>query len=329
MEQNLKGYYMRYIISFLIATFPTFASADVPKVITDIPPIHALVSQVMGDLGTPVLLLEKGADEHDFQLRPSQMTDIVQADLVIWVGPELTPWLEQALGNAKPGYVSLALFDLEATIKLAVVEDQGAAPDHAAEEEADDPAAKESEHQPETEEKHPHDGADPHVWLDPGNAMIWLDTIAVELAKADAQNTVIYQANATAAKARIAALDVELQALLAPVKDRPFVTFHDAYGYFVAHYGLTFAGSVAVGDASTPGAARLRALQGTMAGGVVCAFPEVQHDPALLMQLLDGTAVRAGAAIDPVGSSLPAGPDAYDALMRTLATHLADCLNGA
>ena len=120
-----------------------------------------------------------------------------------------------------------------------------------------------------------------------------------------------------------------MQALLAPVKDRPFVTFHDAYGYFVAHYGVTFAGSVAEGDAATPGAARLRALQDTMAGGVVCAFPEVQHDPALLLQLLDGTTVRAGAEIDPVGSSLPAGPDAYDTLMRSLATNLADCLNGA
>ena len=320
---------MRYIISFLIAIFPTFASAEVPNVITDIPPVHALVAQVMGDLGTPVLLLEKGADEHDFQLRPSQMTAIAQADLVIWVGPELTPWLEQALGNAKPGHISLALFDLKATIKLTGAGDQDAGHDHIAKEGADDPAAKESEHHDATEEKHHHDSADPHVWLDPGNAVIWLDTIAVELAKVDAQNAVMYQANATAAKARIAALDVELQALLEPVKDRPFVTFHDAYGYFVAHYGLTFAGSVAIGDASTPGAARLRALQETIAGGVVCAFPEVQHDPALLMQLLDGTQVRAGAAIDPVGSSMPAGPDAYDALMRALATHLADCLNGA
>ena len=135
--------------------------------------------------------------------------------------------------------------------------------------------------------------------------------------------------NADVAKSRIEAMDAELRVLLDPIKDRPFVTFHDAYGYFVTHYGLTFAGSVAIGDASTPGAARLRALQDTLADGVVCAFPEVQHDPALLTQLLEGTNVRTGGEIDPVGSSLPTGPDAYDTLMRSLATRLAECLQGA
>ena len=317
---------MRYIISLLIATVPAIALAGVPQVITDIPPVHALVSQVMGDLGTPVLLLEQGADEHDFQLRPSQMTDITNADLVVWIGPELTPWLQRALENAKPGYASLALLDLKATVKLAGAEHDEGKDAHAAE---GDYGPESSDLAQAADEEHHHDASDPHAWLDPGNAAIWLDAIATELAKADASNAAAYRANAAAAKSRIAALDAELMALLAPVKDRPFVTFHDAYGYFVAHYGLTFAGSVAISDASAPGAARLRALQEAMAGGVVCAFPEVQQDPGLLLQLLDGTTVRAGAEIDPVGSSLPAGPDAYDTLLRSLATRLVECLEQA
>ena len=324
--QIQKGCVMRYIISLLIATVPAIALAEVPQVITDIPPVNALVSQVMGDLGTPVLLLEQGADEHDFQLRPSQMAVITNADLVVWIGPELTPWLERALENAKPGYAALALLDLKATVKRARAEDGESRKAHAA---MNDHATEGINLAQAADEEHHHDGSDPHAWLDPGNAAIWLDAIATELAKADAPNATAYRANADAAKARIAALDGELMALLAPVKDRPFVTFHDAYGYFVAHYGLTFAGSVAIGDASAPGAARLRALQGTMAGGVVCAFPEVQHDAGLLLQLLDGTTVRAGAAIDPVGSSLPAGPDAYDTLLRGLAMRLVACLEQA
>ena len=311
---------MRYIISSLLATLPCTAVAQVPMVITDIPPIHALVSQVMGDLGTPVLLLEKGADEHDFQLRPSQMTDITAANLVVWIGPDLTPWLQSALAAAPAGYMSLALIDLPETVTIAGGEDEY---DHTAE-----PGAVEAEASAGHDGDH-HGGVDPHAWMDPQNAIYWVEMVAAELARQDPTNAATYQTNAVAAKARIAAMDAELQAMLAPVKDRPFVTFHAAYGYFVAHYDLTFAGSVAVGDASAPGAARLRALQKTMAGGVVCAFPEVQHDPGLLFQLLDGTTVRAGAEIDPVGSSLPFGPNAYDTLMRSLATHLVDCLKGA
>ena len=124
-------------------------------------------------------------------------------------------------------------------------------------------------------------------------------------------------------------MDAQIAGLLAPMKARGFVTFHAAYGYFAAHYGLTGAGALALGDAATPGAARLAGLRADLeAGRYICAFPEVQHDPALMVQLLDGTGVKLGAALDPVGSSLDAGPDGYEALMLGLAQKLADCLKG-
>ncbi len=300
---------MRYIISSLLASLPLTAMADVPQVITDIPPVHALVAQVMGDLGTPVLLLEKGADEHDFQLRPSQMHQIAEADLMVWIGPELTPWLDRALAGAQTGMVSLPLLDQPETETRAYGE------------------AGHNDHSEEAD-AHGHDGADPHAWMDPANAAHWIDMVAVQLALADPDNSETYTANAIAAKDRITALDAELTKLLTPLKDRAFVTYHDAYGYFTAHYGLNAAGSVAMGDATAPGVAHLAELQATIAN-VTCVFPELQHDPALLLQLLDGTTARAGAALDPVGSGLEPGPQAYANLMRGLATTLADCLNGA
>ena len=101
---------MRYIISLPLAILPLPLMAEVPAVVTDIPPVHALVSQVMGDLGTPELLLAKGADEHDFQLKPSQAGAVAEAGLVVWIGPELTPWLDSALEARHEGAAALALF---------------------------------------------------------------------------------------------------------------------------------------------------------------------------------------------------------------------------
>ncbi len=308
---------MRYIISSILASLPLAALAEVPQVITDIPPVHALVAQVMGDLGTPTLLLAKGADEHDFQLRPSQMRALSEADLTIWIGPELTPWLERALQGASPDMVSLPLLDLEWTQTRMIGAQRDEGHDHDAEPEPN-PAAG----------GHAHSGIDPHAWLDPANAVYWLDRIAVELASVDPDNAATYTANATAAKERVQALDSAVAALLAPVKDRAFVTYHDAYGYFTDHYGLDFAGSVATSEAAAPGAAHLAELQKTIAS-VQCVFPEIQHDPALLMQLVDGSTARVGGALDPVGSTLEPGPQAYDALLRGMATTLAACLNGA
>lgn len=298
---------MRYIITSLLAS-TTVALAEVPNVVTDIPPVHALVAQVMGNLGSPTLLLTKGADEHDFALRPSQATEVADADLIVWIGPELTPWLDAALRNRPDGAAAVALLDAEGTITRPYAE-------------ADHDAVESDSH-----EGHGHDGADPHVWLDPDNGKIWLSLIAAELSRLDPGNATIYAANAALAQAELASLDAAIIALLAPVKDEPIVTFHDAFGYFAAHYDLTIAGSLALGDAASPGAQRLSDLRATLqAGEVRCIFPEVQHDPALISQMTEGTGTRIGGALDPVGSSLEPGPGAYADLLKGLAQTITDC----
>ena len=232
---------MRYIITLAFATTP--ALAEVPAVVTDIPPVHALVSQVMGDLGQPVLLLERGADEHDFQLRPSQAASVADAQLVVWIGPELTPWLDSAMDTRPEGASALALLSAEGTITRAY-SDPGHDDEHAEEghdhakeghdhaEEGHDHAeeghdhAKEGEahaeaghdHAHDHDHAHSHDGTDPHAWLDPGNGRIWLGLIAAELSRLDPENAATYEANAAAAAQRIDALDAEIAAILAPVQ---------------------------------------------------------------------------------------------------------------
>ena len=306
---------MRYIITAILASTP--ALAEVPSVVTDIPPVHALVAQVMGDLGQPELLLGKGADEHDFQLRPSQAGAVAEAGLVVWIGPELTPWLETALETRPEGAASLALLDAEGT-DLRTYADGG---------EPAEKAHDDGEH----EDAHDHDlGAeDPHAWLDPDNAQVWLGLIAARLGDLDPENAATYTANAAAAATEVAALDAGIVARLAAVKGTPVMTFHDAYGYFGAHYGLNFAGSIALGDAASPGAARLSELRAVLeAGDVLCIFPEVQHDPKLVAQMAEGTGAKIGGALDPVGSSLEPGPGAYAALLTGLAETMATCLEG-
>ena len=86
-----------YISVGIAALWTTTALAEVPQVVTDIPAVHSLVAQVMGDLGAPVVLVSGSADAHSYQLRPSQARALANADLVFWIGPEMTPWLERAL----------------------------------------------------------------------------------------------------------------------------------------------------------------------------------------------------------------------------------------
>ncbi len=322
---------MRYTISFLLATLSIApALAEVPVVVTDIPPVHSLTAQVMGDLGEPVLLLEQGGNAHSYQMKPSQAAALQDAGLVVWIGPEMTPWLDRALGSVPADASRLTLLTAEGTETIAYVEK--GAHDHAEGEEhahEDDAHAEEAGHDhAEGEEGHAHEGTDPHAWLDPHNAGAWLGLIAAELSRLDPENAAVYAANADKAKAGIEALEAELAETLAPVKGKPFVVFHDAYGYFSGHFGLNVAGEIALGDAADPGAARLADIRASLeADGVLCIFPEAAHDPKLVEQLAEGTPARIGSVLEPEGSTLEPGPALYGNLMRGLASAIAGCLS--
>lgn len=308
---------MRYIITSVLASLiASEAVAEVPRVVTDIPPVHSLVAMVMGDLGQPVLLLDQRGDAHDVQLRPSQAGAIADADLVVWIGPEMSPWLDHVIDGGGTKGAVLGLLAAEGTFRQGYG-DEGH--DHAGESHADREA---HDH-----EGHEHSGTDPHAWLDPHNAEAWVGLIAAELGRLDPANADAYAANAASAAERIAALETEVATTLSPVRDRPFVVFHEAYGYFAGHFGLTIAGAVSEGDAASPGAARLRELQEAAKGRALCIFPEANHDPALSAQLAEATGTRLGGALDPEGSALEPGAGLYPALLTGLAQTLAECLS--
>lgn len=306
-----------------LALSVTPALADAPGVVADIRVTGALVDEVLGELGRATVLVEGDADPHHFQLRPSQARAISDADLLVWVGPDLTPWLDRAVAGGGP----------EARVTLLRVPGTGLRSfgAHGHERGNDDRShgAPAHSHAQEEDGDDGHHGAvDPHGWLDPANAAPWLAAIAAALAEVDPENAETYRANAGAAAQRIAEGAGRISERLAPFRDRPFVVFHDAYGYFEAAFGVTIAGSVALGDATDPGARRLGDLRRRIAReGITCLFREPQHSPAASEALARDTGARLG-TLDPLGTTLADGPDFYLRLLEAMADDIARCLSG-
>ncbi|WP_112309178.1 zinc ABC transporter substrate-binding protein [Pseudogemmobacter bohemicus] len=327
---------MRYIISTTLSSaamlLGSAAFAEVPTVVTDVPPVHSLVAMVMGDLGAPELLLEPGASEHHFQLRPSQAQALSAADLVVMIGPELTPWIDQPLAMRPEGAAVLGLLAARGTHLQAYPKgghDEGKEHDHEqAHEDGQEPDHGQEEGDDQDEHGHSHEGTDPHAWLDPANGALWLELIAAELARLDPDNAATYAANADAAAETIHKADSDARMLLAPVSNQPFVSFHESYGYFTAHYGLNPVGAISPGDASAPGAKHLTELRAKVAAGeVVCLFPETGQDPALAERVAENTGVRLGKALNPVGTAMEPGADLYPLLLISTAQTISDCLS--
>ncbi|MGH6719332.1 MAG: zinc ABC transporter substrate-binding protein [Alphaproteobacteria bacterium] len=305
--RRLRGPWLAAAVIVAVTGRPAPA-AEPPNVVATILPVHALVARVMGMAGAPWLLVPPGASPHTHALRPSDARALANADLVVWVGPELEHFLARSLDALAPDALRLSLLR-DAGIATLPVRRGGVwiddGEDHAAHDAATD--------------------TDPHIWLDPANARAIVRAVAGALAGLDPERAGTYRANATAAERDLDALEREIGARLAPVADRPFVVFHDAYVYLERRYGLHAAGSIMRDAEQPPGARRLIALRDRIAAArVPCVFAEPQFSPKLVATVVEGTGAEAG-TLDPVGAG-PPGPAAYQRMMRALADALVACL---
>ncbi len=297
----------------LLLSFPLRAAT--PKVAVTIKPVHSLVAGVMQGVGEPGLLIRGAQSPHDFNLRPSDMRMLKEADLLIWVGPDVESTLARLFEKSS--------FEAE-TEQLTLLPGLALLPprDSAEWEARRNKAPIDHEHAG----HHHHDGVDSHIWLSPVVAQLIVSRVEVILRGMDPGHAEQYRANSARLIERLQRLDDELAAGLASVRDRPFVVFHDAYHYFDSHYGLNAVGSVSLSPERQPGARHLHELRAKIERlHARCVFSEPQFRPKLVENLIEGTSARAG-RLDPLGSDLEPGPDAYFQLLRNLSSDLLACL---
>ena len=295
----------RFVFALALGFAPVFAVAA-PRVVTDIGPTYSLVARVMAGVGTPMLATPQGVSPHGYRMRPSDARRLADADMVIWMGPALTPWLERYVDGLAERATAVELL---ASPGLALLPLAADGHDHSHGHDDDHVAAY-----------------DPHVWLDPANARMLVARIASALAVADPANAAAYAANRDAAIAEIALLQDEIEARLAPVRNRVYVVQHDAYRYFEQRFGLKASAALQDSDANTPGAARLAAVRQAIADtGARCLFLEYGAPARLADAITDGMDIRR-AVLAPAGRNLPLGPDLYPRLLRDMAETIRGCL---
>lgn len=336
------------------------AAAEAPKVVVSIKPVHSLVASVMEGVGAPVLIIEGAGSPHTYSLRPSEARAIEQADVVFWVGEGLETFLLKPLEALPTGARVVELAEAPGVTLLPTREggmweahtndhddehhdeeqtahDEGHDHDrehhdeaeHATHEEAHDHDAghhDEAEHAAHHDDDHGHGAFDLHIWLDPHNAIAMAAAIGAALSEVDPANAARYEQNAAALRAELERLDQALGEQLDPVRDGPFVVFHDAYQYFEQRYDLNAIGSISVGPERRPGAQRLGQIRDRLrATEAACVFAEPQFEPAVVDTAIEGTTARKG-VLDPLGAALEAGPAMYGQLLENLAGALTECL---
>src|SRR5690606_34395423 len=135
-----------------------------PQVLVTIKPLQLIATAIAGDQLVINRLLEPAASPHQYQLKPSEARKLIEADAIIWVGPQLETFLGQVIRNnrSKP---TLALTQRPRIEKLLIASDASEAHNHAAH------APHEHEHDHDHDHGHDHDEIDAHIWLSPKLAL--------------------------------------------------------------------------------------------------------------------------------------------------------------
>lgn len=220
-----------------------------------------LVAQVGGGHVTVDSLVPNGGEVHTFDPTPSDVRRLAEADLVVRNGLGLDDWLADLVADAGTGAPVVALGEgLEGVDYLAG--------------------------------DHEGEGPNPHLWLNVAYAARYAARIAAELAAVDPAHAEDYRAGLAAYAAVLADLDASAKATLGavPEADRTVISFHDAFPYFAAAYGLTIDGTVVDAPGQDPSAGEVAGLiQAVRANGVRAIFAEAQFNDDLVRTIADET----------------------------------------
>ena len=292
------------------------------NVVASVKPLGFIAAAIAEGVTPVEVLLPDGASEHDYALRPSDIKRLKNADLVVWVGPEMEAFMTRPAAEL-PAAKNLEIADMQAVKPLLL---KGADDD----DHHDDAQAHEDRDAHADEAQHHHHGEyNMHLWLSPQISRLAAVAIHEKLLELMPESKAKLDANLQQFESELAITDKHISAQLAPVSSKGYFVFHDAYTYFEKHYGLSPSGHFTVNPEIQPGAQRLHQIRTQLVEQkAVCVFAEPQFRPAVIDAVARGTNVRKG-TLDPLGTNISLSQDSYVKFLSQLSGQYASCLNGA
>ena len=274
------------VLSILVLlTFPSgcggtpVPGVDRTKVAVSIAPLADLAQQVGGEHVTVTILVPLVASPHTYEPTPAQVKEVAEADVLVLIGLGFEFWAEDVIESA----ANPDLIVVHTSESIEVIHD---------------------EHQHEE-----HEIGNPHVWLNPRNAMVQVKHLRDALIEADPAHRIEYEANAEAYLVQLETLDEEIAAQVATWSHREFIAFHPSWVYFAQRFGLTQAAVIEQTPGKEPSPAKLAEIIETARRiGARAIFAE----PQFSSKAADTIAAESGAQVlflNPLGGALRQAQD--------------------
>ncbi|QIK69575.1 zinc ABC transporter solute-binding protein [Erysipelothrix sp. HDW6C] len=196
------------------------------KVVTSFYPLYDFTLKIGGD-HVEIINIVGSSEAHGFEPSPQNLIDINEADIFIYNGAGMEPWVEKVLATIENKELTI----INASEKIALMES-----DHNHDHETSDDDHE--EHSDHDHEDHDHGIYDPHTWLDPENARIQMAAIRDALIGLDAQNSRDYTENYDRYDSEITKLMSEFSEKLSNTTRKEIIVDHPAFGYLLHRFGI-------------------------------------------------------------------------------------------
>lgn len=287
MKSSLLFIYLAMFLSF------TSAAQARPLVLSSLKPLTLIAQEITGSVADVDTLLPATASHHNYPLKISDHARLQKADVILWVGPELESFLQKPVANLPSAKIITAyeLAGMNWPIKPAELHDH-------------------------------HHEHDPHLWLDPRNAILVAQALTTKLAQVDVANAAQYRANLALFVNNVTTLDQKLQASLKPLAGIGFAVYHEGFGHFVGRYGLKQLDYVTFTPEQKPGARHTHQLREKLAKEGKCLFLEPYNDMQSARELAQDLRLNLG-TLDALGTQ---GAATYQQLLEQMTDAFSACL---
>jgi zinc transport system substrate-binding protein len=336
------------IILFVFSSINAFAT-ETTGVISTIQPINSLVSAVIGNTGKTISIIPAEQSPHDFKLKPSDVKVLQNSNIIFYVSNHLESSVTKVFKNL-PKNIKLINLMEESGINHLAIRDNAAwerhdhhgddhddhdkhGKKHDDHDDHDKHGKKHDDHDDHDKHGKKHDDHDDHekeddvhIWLSPDNAIKIVQKVNKVLSLYFPENSKIYNENTTKFLDKIRNLKMELIKELSPIKNKPYIVFHDAYQYFEKTFELNAVGSVALeGDIASSPKQISFIKDKIIKSKASCVFQEPQFDSKLVKIVVEGTNAKIG-TLDPLGVNITGNKDFYLQLLTNMAKSLKECL---
>ena len=338
------------IIALFICTGVNVFATETTGVISTIKPINSLVSAVIGKTGKSITIIPSEQSPHDFKLKPSDVKVLQNGNIIFYVSNHLESSITKVFKNLPKNIKLINLMEESGVNHLAIRDnDAWERHDHHGHDDHDDHdkhgkkhddhddhdkhGKKHDDHDDHDKHGKKHDDHDDHekeddvhIWLSPDNAIKIVQKVNKVLSLYFPENSKIYNDNTTKFIDKIRNLKMELIKELSPIKNKPYIVFHDAYQYFEKTFELNAVGSIALeGDIASSPKQISFIKDKIIKSNASCVFQEPQFDSKLVKIVVEGTNAKTG-TLDPLGVNITGNKDFYLQLLTNMAKSLKECL---